>query len=337
MYYELTDLSDKSIEEIILKISSIPAETILLNLRENYLGNKTGAELARALAAIPTNIKTLSLVDNHFNNLSGAELALAFAAIPAGVTTLHLGGNDLGKLSGAELALAFAAIPTSVTTLHLNSNDLHNLSADELGIAFAAIPAGVSTLNLSHNQLGVRTTGTEMAIAFSAIPSGVKTLNLSANNLEYLHETDWPVAFAAIPTSVTTLDLSNQRLFILSTEGMAQLSGSLFKVQTIYLSYDDVLKMDDEKRKALKDIFPNLSNTIFFDEYSKNILGVPGIGKEPIVTDNLFQRANLAKRLGFPATVEIPSLQSQATFFAKEKKLEVSELPEQVQDIVKKS
>ena len=233
-------------------------------------------------------------------------MALAFAAIPSTVTTLNLTYNGLGINTGAELTVAFAGIPAGVTTLNLSSNDFWRRTGAELQQAFAAIHTGVTTLDLSHNYLEKKT-GAELAQAFDGIPSSVITLDLSGNKLDKL-----------------------------SMENMIQVNSSLPSVKTIYLSYDAVLKMDNEKRNALKDIFPNLSNTIFLDAGS-NILGVPGANQSPIVTTNPIQRANLARRLGFPAAVEIPSLQSHVAFFAKEKKLNATELPERVQDIVKKS
>ena len=105
-------------------------------------------------------------------------------------------------------------------------------------------------------------------------------------------------------------------------------------MQTIYLSYNEVLEMDDAKRNALKDLFPNLSNTIFLDA-DNYTMGVPGIKQSPIVTKKPFQCANLARRLGFPATAKIPSLQSLVAFFVKENNLEVTTLREHLQSIVK--
>ncbi len=297
------------------------------------LGHGTADDIAQALTNIPTNTTTLDLGINHLNLKSGAELARAFPTIPVGVTTLDLSLNGFGDIAGADLALALHAIPASIQTLNLSGNSLNLKSGAELALALAAIPSSVTTLDLSLNSFGDKT-GAELARALAALPQGINTLILSGNSLCNKTGEELKLIFPAIPVGVTTLNLSRNRLNKLNLETLTQAQKTLLNVKTIYLSYLDVFMMDDSQRQALKKIVPHLTNTLFLDQ-NHQILGAPGIELAVITSNNPFEQANLARRLHFPTSSKIPSLQAFASFFIKKEKIDITHLPEIVHYVVK--
>ena len=142
--------------------------------------------------------------------------------------------------------------------------------------------------------------------------------------------------FQAIPPCVTTVNLNDDSLLtlVMSNEfSLHKLNNSLPNIQTIYLFYDEISEFFENEIEQLKAIFPNLKNTVFVN-YSGKTLGVLGKDLPPEITKKPLAIANLAIRLGFPVTV--PKLGELAGFFAKEKGLDITKLPEQVRDIVKK-
>lgn len=184
-------------------IAAIPSSTTYLDLSDNSLSQKAGAELDAAFVLFPPLVKSLDMSYNFLNRKKfGAQLAEVFAAIPQSVTSLNLSWNGFDKISGADLAQVLSAIPPSVKSLNLSNNELWKKSGTELAEALAAIPSSVTHLDLSNNCLAYKS-GAELARALAAIPSSVKTLDLSWNSLNIKTNAELALVFAAIPSGLT--------------------------------------------------------------------------------------------------------------------------------------
>jgi len=167
--------------------------------------------------------------------------------------------------------------------------------------------------------------------AFKILIEDVTCLNLTKLLLA-LRSLDWIAAlFALIPSSVNALNLSRNILYRLPIDPMFCLQHSLPHVRTIYVSYNEILRMPDINRLEFKQLFPQLQNTILLDD-EDNPLGRLKSGSPVEMSNNPIAKANLAKNLGFPA--EVPSLQSQAVFFIKQKQISPDGLADGLKNIV---
>lgn len=147
MHHQFRNIQDMSAVKLIEKIASLPANTSLLDLSWNDLGDRTGTELADI-----------------------------FKAIPQHIMSLDLSGNGLGDRNGAALAQAFKAIPTHITSLNISNNRLYYNKTDAaFSKILTAIPTGINQLDLRWNRLESKTPK-QMAKFFSAFSSNLKTV-----------------------------------------------------------------------------------------------------------------------------------------------------------------
>jgi hypothetical protein len=201
MYFTL---NLESYADLAQALSSIPADTTYLTLRDNVLRSKTGPERTQIFAAIPPSVTTLDLSLNNLQSKTAEELEQIFAAIPPSVSTLNLGANGFANKITTELEQIFAAIPASVNSLNLQSNLFRCRPSEDLANILAALPPGVASLGLMGNRIGSRT-AEEIVQIFKIISPVVTSLNLRENGLNSKKPEELEQIFAAILANVDTI------------------------------------------------------------------------------------------------------------------------------------
>ena len=222
---------------------------------------KSGIKLVDAISQLPANITELDLSWNNLYDETNSDVVAGVEAIGPTVQTVNLSWNNLGIIPAVKLARIIAALKT-VTKLDLSANSLEINS--DLGSVFSVIPKNMTEIDIGWNGLNLKGKGNNNTLRddLMAIPAHVKTIHLTGNNLDQL-----------------------------SLSELLQLKGALSHVEKVYLSFDEIRPMPSQQRDALRNIFPNVKNTIFID------------GQGEILRAN---QQKLAKKLGFPIIDETP-------------------------------
>lgn len=166
----ISDLANKTVDEIIQKFRSIPTNIKYLDLSSNNFGQRTSEELMQIFANFPKTIKILNLTDNHLAIQTGAGLRQSFAAIHEGIIELYLTDNGFGHLKSEELAQDLAAIPANVMKLDLQVNLLGLQTPFQLAQALTGIRRSITTVNLENNDCHVNPGTDKLLTSLQSIP-----------------------------------------------------------------------------------------------------------------------------------------------------------------------
>lgn len=184
--------------------------------------------------------------------------------------------KDLYTKTTAEKALAIASIPAGEAELDLSDNAL-GVSNELDKVFIKAFPMSVTSVNLSNNGFGV--SPAKLALICEALSPATIFVDLRGNALGSInprrgeqHTIDLARIFKAL-ANVTTLRLDDNCLqFLIPAELISKyLKNSLSGVETIYLSYYEIVRMSAEQRHAFKEIFPTIKKVILTDDYGNEI------------------------------------------------------------------
>ena len=265
------------------------------------LSSKSFQDIADECRAIPSNCHTLHLACESTDTRTAANFVEIFSVIP---TSIH---RLIFEYSG-KIAEILPATPLSVNELSL---ELSERSTPEIVEIFASLPRSVTMLDLSNKLYGYTYGKFSRLIKICAnTPENIEALDLSQNFLHMKTGIELEKLFVSISKNVTTINLCENKLHLLSIDDLVYLADSLPHIKMIYLSYDELLEMSEAKRLALKSIAPHLSNTILYALGSS--LGINELDESIVMTNDIFQCANLARKMGLPA---IKPLQYVPAFF----------------------
>ncbi|STX37277.1 leucine-rich repeat-containing protein (substrate of the Dot/Icm secretion system) [Legionella feeleii] len=268
---------------------------------------------------IMSGLPTLKLNDSKVN------LAKSIKTLSTDTTRLDLSENYLGLKNIDKVTQVLKTILPWVTTLSLASNHLNYLNGDHLIEILSSIPKTITTLDLSYNLLDILP-GNVLKRAFAAMPDGLSELILSRQSFGLSEADELAEAFTGLSPNIITMDLTETLLGGLSLKSLLKLKNSLPHLRKIYLSYDEVSNMSEQKLAALFDIFPNVAreNIIFIKD---------GVALNDSNDLNL-DLANFLRKQEIKSVV--PSLLNQCAFFIKRDAMnhDTSSLPAELQEKV---
>ncbi|MFW2571426.1 hypothetical protein [Legionella sp. 29fVS95] len=266
-----------------------------------------------------SGLSTLKLNDSEVN------LAKSIKTLSTDTTRIDLSENCLAFKNIDEVTQILKTIPPWVTALSLAHNHLNYPYGDHLIEILSSIPKTITTLDLSCNLLDILS-GNVLKRVFAAIPDGVTELVLSRQAFGLSEADGLAEAFTGLSPKIITMDLTETMLACLSLTSLLRLKNSLPHLRKIYLSYDEVSSMSEQKLAALFDIFPNVAreNIIFIKD---------GVALNDSNDLNLVL-ANFLRKQEIKSVV--PSLLNQCAFFINRdaQNYELASLPAELQEKV---
>ncbi|WP_165482343.1 hypothetical protein [Fluoribacter gormanii] len=194
----------------------------------------------------------------------------------------------------------FSKIPTHITHLSLRGNLLGRNDSFVIGNALEKLPSNVTSLDLGANKLYE----VDCSFILKKIPANIKHLNLGCNFLAIESPSNLPYVFHYLSPSIKELNLSSNGIYNLRVEQFELLENCFIHLEKLFLSYEEVAQMSQDKQKILRKILAPVPDIIMIDKFG-NVMGQPFSLK----------RANYAKKFGLNSTV--PSLLYQSAFFVK--------------------
>lgn len=149
MTFKLTKLQLVSSKDFEVTMKTVPRDTVYLDLSNNYLGSRSGAELVLLFKAMPRSVTSLNLDGNLLYSRSADELAQAFVVLPDSLTAIDLTDNFFGlHYDITYLKSIFSFLPPSVTTINFCGNFFENKTDAEIA---SFLPSNIKYVTIENN------------------------------------------------------------------------------------------------------------------------------------------------------------------------------------------
>jgi Ran GTPase-activating protein (RanGAP) involved in mRNA processing and transport len=278
------------IDRLVAAFKALPKNLIDIDLSFNFVGFP-GRYLSLILGALPQGIKSINLSHNLFGlHDNRAWLIESLKKIPDSVRSINLSNNFISR-NIFNLEETLAALPQKLTSLNLSAGVLNAIRLDVNGLpmdkktigniiaqAFLKLPPTIQSLDLSNNGFDYPI-DYDLSAVFKNLPRDISFLEFSNNNLGFdparAREEGLgkllAAALKALPPSLKTLDLSENNLNYLTADILPDLKDSLPHIKTLWLSYEEVDKMERGQLLAIMQMLPESSQIKLKDSNNKGV------------------------------------------------------------------